>query len=45
MDVSNERARAAGLTLTDPEVKLRDMRAWIRGRDPPPCFRERERRS
>ncbi len=29
MDVNNERARTAGLTLTDPEVTLRDVRAWI----------------
>lgn len=32
MDVSSERARAAGLTLTAPEVTLRDTRAWVRGR-------------
>jgi 2'-hydroxyisoflavone reductase len=38
MDVSNERARAAGLALTDPELTLRDMRAWIRGRDLPPLL-------
>jgi 2'-hydroxyisoflavone reductase len=33
MEVSNERARAAGLTLTDPAATARDMRAWIRGRN------------
>lgn len=33
MDVSNERARVAGLTLTDPEVTARNVRAWLRGRD------------
>jgi 2'-hydroxyisoflavone reductase len=38
MDVSNERARAAGLTLTDPEVSVRDMRAWISVRDQTPTF-------
>ncbi|MFN8179255.1 MAG: NAD-dependent epimerase/dehydratase family protein [bacterium] len=31
MDVSQERAREAGLTLTDPEVTVRDTRAWISG--------------
>ena len=34
MDVSNERARAAGLTLTEPEVTLRDVRESLRGREP-----------
>ena len=33
MDVSNERARRAGLELTDPEVTLSDTRAWMRGRE------------
>ncbi len=33
MDVSNERARTAGLTLTDPEVSVSDMRAWLLGKD------------
>ena len=33
MDVSNERARAAGLTLTGPEVTMRDMQAWIPGEE------------
>lgn len=33
MDVSNERARAAGLTLTDPEVTLSDVRTWMKGRE------------
>lgn len=35
MDVSNERARAAGLTLTDPEATARDVRAWLQGQDLP----------
>jgi 2'-hydroxyisoflavone reductase len=34
MDVSNERARTAGLTLTDPEVSLRDVRESLRGHSP-----------
>lgn len=38
MEVSNERARAAGLTLTDPEVTARDTRAWILARDPTPAL-------
>ena len=33
MDVSNELARAAGLTLTGPEVTARDVRGWMAGRD------------
>jgi 2'-hydroxyisoflavone reductase len=32
MDVSNERACAAGLTLTDPATSIRDMQAWMKGR-------------
>jgi 2'-hydroxyisoflavone reductase len=32
MDVSTERARTAGLRLTDPGVTMRDVRAWLRGR-------------
>lgn len=32
MDVSNQRALAAGLALTDPEVTLSDVRAWMAGR-------------
>jgi len=31
MDVSSDRGRAAGLTLTAPEVTLRDTRAWVQG--------------
>ena len=38
MDVSNERARAAGLTLTDPEVTATDVRAWIAARESPPAL-------
>lgn len=34
MDVSNERALAAGLALTEPEVTLRDVRESLRGREP-----------
>ena len=33
MDVSNERARAAGLTLTDLEVTLSEVRTWTNDRD------------
>jgi 2'-hydroxyisoflavone reductase len=33
MDVTSERARAAGLTLTSPEATMKDMRAWIAGKD------------
>jgi 2'-hydroxyisoflavone reductase len=33
MDVSNEKARTAGLSLTDSEVTLRDSRAWMEGRE------------
>ena len=35
MDVSTERARAAGLTLTDPRVTCRDTREWLRGSTAP----------
>ena len=35
MDVSNERARAAGLTLTDPEVTMQYLQAWMPGRNLP----------
>jgi 2'-hydroxyisoflavone reductase len=38
MEVSNERARTAGLALTDPEVTVKDMRAWIPGRDLTPAL-------
>jgi len=34
MDVSNARARAAGLTLTDPAASVREVRAWIADREP-----------
>ena len=34
MDVSNERALAAGLELTEPEATLRDVRESVRGRAP-----------
>jgi 2'-hydroxyisoflavone reductase len=35
MDVNNERARAAGLTLTEPAITIKDTRAWSLGRDLP----------
>jgi len=35
MDVSSERARAAGLVLTDPAITVRDTRAWSLGTDLP----------
>jgi 2'-hydroxyisoflavone reductase len=38
MDVSNQRAVAAGLTLTDPGATARDMRAWILEKDLPPAL-------
>lgn len=38
MDVCNERARAAGLTLTDPETTLRDVRAWGLGKNLTPLL-------
>lgn len=44
MDISNERAKSAGLTLTDPEVTLRDTRSWLQGREFSPSLSlERER--
>jgi 2'-hydroxyisoflavone reductase len=43
MDASNERARAAGLRLTQPEETLRAVRADLAGRKLTPTFtRERE---
>jgi 2'-hydroxyisoflavone reductase len=33
MEVSNERARAAGLCLTDLEVTIADTRAWLAGQE------------
>lgn len=38
MDVSHEKARAAGLTLTDPEVTARDTRAWLVGHELTPAL-------
>jgi 2'-hydroxyisoflavone reductase len=38
MDVCNERARAAGLVLTDPTVTVRDVQAWIKGRNLAPAL-------
>jgi 2'-hydroxyisoflavone reductase len=44
MDVSNDRAQAAGLTLTAPELTMRDMQAWILSRNLTPALSsERER--
>ena len=38
MHVSNERAIASGLTLTDPEVTARDVRSWLKGTALPPAL-------
>ena len=38
MHVSNERAVKAGLTLTDPEVTVKDTRAWLLGRNFAPAL-------
>jgi 2'-hydroxyisoflavone reductase len=38
MDVSNARAIAAGLTLTDPAISVRDMREWMGGREQAPML-------
>jgi 2'-hydroxyisoflavone reductase len=38
MDICNQRARDAGLTLTDPESTMRDMQAWVQGKDLPYPF-------
>lgn len=38
MDVNNERARAAGLNLTDPEVTARDVQSWIKTSDLAPAL-------
>jgi 2'-hydroxyisoflavone reductase len=44
MDVSHDRADAAGLTLTPPEATVRDTREWLRGNPVPPHLSpERER--
>lgn len=43
MHVSNEQAMAAGLTLTDPEVTVNDVRTWLVNADLSPALsRERE---
>lgn len=45
MDVSNDKAAAAGLTLTPISATIRDTRAWLEGRDLPlalPPAREAE---
>jgi 2'-hydroxyisoflavone reductase len=43
MDVSSERAQAAGLTLSDPAATAAAMGAWLVGREPPQALsRERE---
>ena len=38
MDVRNEKAREAGLTLTDTATTAHDTRAWSRTRDIPPAL-------
>lgn len=38
MHVSNERASAAGLTLTDPAATAADVRAWLAGAPQPPAL-------
>ncbi len=38
MDVSNERARAAGLTLTEPGATVQAMQTWLRGRKLTPAL-------
>jgi len=38
MDISTERARAAGLTLTDPAITVRATRAWSQDEDLPPAL-------
>lgn len=38
MEVNNDRARAAGLTLTHPEATLQDLQAWISERNAPPAL-------
>ena len=38
MHVSNERAVAVGLTLTDPAITAMDVRTWLRGRDQSPAL-------
>ena len=35
MDVSNQKALAAGLTLTEPSTTVKDMQAWFQGKTPP----------
>jgi 2'-hydroxyisoflavone reductase len=35
MDVSNDRARAAGLTLTDPALTVSTLHQWLQGRNLP----------
>ena len=35
MDVNNQKALAAGLTLTDPAITVRDMQVWLHGKTPP----------
>ncbi len=38
MDVSNERALSAGLTLTDPKITARDVRTWLSEKEIAPLF-------
>lgn len=34
MEVSNQKALTAGLTLTDPAITVKNMRAWLAGKTP-----------
>jgi len=38
MHVSNARATAAGLTLTDPAITVAHVRSWLRGKDRSPAL-------
>ena len=38
MDVTSEKAQAAGLTLTDPAITVRDTRSWSLGANIPPAL-------
>ncbi len=38
MHVSNERARTAGLTLTDPGATVRELRTWLKDREYVPAL-------
>ena len=38
MHVSNARAAAAGLALTDPAITIQEVRAWLQGKDEQPAL-------